>query len=430
MSGLSSNLQYFCQLLRFAMKPYSYKCAADWWRVFVSVLCFTLFCAIHGTVFAEEVIDFPSGAVTIAESAGSISLRVELEDARQLEAFLLAAPERLVVDIAGLAIERAYEIHPAETHSISRVRFGIHPEKLRIVFDLTSGVVVADSENPLTVRGKDVALTISGGALSQAAVGLPQTPSVAITKAKTTTMASEKTASVVQKFSATALSAAFPQIATSRKTPIRREVVVSQKPQHIPLPGPAVLPREKSIAPIEVQAGSQSEQQHRDSAERIPPTIDSELAPIAEADAPVSQPKRDGGRGFSDPAQTLQALFDEEQRGVQLDATDIALLILAALLVLVLMAGRMKQSRIRATRDRLYTVEPVVQPKGSHYAVLGCSQDSSNSTIKSRYRHLVKVYHRDVLEHEAISEEVRRLSESHLVRVHEAYKHVRQERGF
>lgn len=376
---------------------------------------------------AEESFPFPAGSVLLAESGGVLTAQVTTTSSRTVEAFVLSEPDRLVIDIVGSELERRHEYTPVSIPSVLKVRFGHHPEKLRIVFDLRTGMVLKDMEVPLTKSGVEHSYIIAEGRFK---IGPPR-PEVKIPAPDPAVVIQTKETRVVRPpvfYSVPTAGLRNPGMGYDRKTPLQRLETAAVPLTEEQLAFPVVLPRTELAEPANGE---------RQSKEKIDSAVDGTSVLPLETEKRIARVKPAAKElspayeyGQSDPAVTIQALFDEGQSGPRFNSTDIALCILLGLLLLVLVATRMKQRRIRLTRDRVFPHLPEAEPGEDWFAVLGCAQDASNSVIKSRYRHLVKVYHRDSLEHETVSEEVRRLSESQLVRVHEAYKQVRQERGF
>jgi DnaJ-domain-containing protein 1 len=63
------------------------------------------------------------------------------------------------------------------------------------------------------------------------------------------------------------------------------------------------------------------------------------------------------------------------------------------------------------------------------YQLLNCTESMSDAEIKQKYRQLVKSFHSDQMESKDIPEEVKKLSEEQLKKIHAAYEIVKNTRG-
>jgi hypothetical protein len=126
--------------------------------------------------------------------------------------------------------------------------------------------------------------------------------------------------------------------------------------------------------------------------------------------------------------QAVQALFTDE--GPIFDAIDYALMCgMGSLLVLLLLYRRRMQPSPMLRMSEVHQQEEEKLDVDS-YSILGCTRDDSDQEIKTRYKQLLKIYHRDGLEAQDIPEELRKLSDDKLRKVQQAYERVRMERGF
>jgi hypothetical protein len=69
------------------------------------------------------------------------------------------------------------------------------------------------------------------------------------------------------------------------------------------------------------------------------------------------------------------------------------------------------------------------KPLISQYEILGCSEEDSNTDIKARYKHLVKVFHVDTLSGQDLPEELVELSTERFRKIQDAYDTLKEERG-
>lgn len=103
----------------------------------------------------------------------------------------LSNPNRLVIDLSGVALERNETKENLSVPLVERIRFGTHPNKARIVFDLKDGVVgeAKSSEGRVRVTFRDVSqmasqskVTVPEKVTAQALVPLEAVPSGDIAK--------------------------------------------------------------------------------------------------------------------------------------------------------------------------------------------------------------------------------------------------------
>jgi len=64
-----------------------------------------------------------------------------------------------------------------------------------------------------------------------------------------------------------------------------------------------------------------------------------------------------------------------------------------------------------------------------YYAVLGCSRQDSDETIKSRYRQLVRTYHPDTISGKGLPDEFTQLAQDKFREIQEAYEAIKKERN-
>ena len=65
-----------------------------------------------------------------------IVLKISVPNDSKINAFLLSAPPRLVVDFEGASIKKSEDLQAPENGVIKQIRLGAHPTKLRVVVDL------------------------------------------------------------------------------------------------------------------------------------------------------------------------------------------------------------------------------------------------------------------------------------------------------
>ena len=88
--------------------------------------------------------------------------------------------------------------------------------------------------------------------------------------------------------------------------------------------------------------------------------------------------------------------------------------------------------RIFGFSKEYYTIikQRYVKTTNRSYAVLGCSEQDSNETIKKKYKKLVFEYHPDTIASKGLPEEFTKYANDKFREIQEAYEAIRRERGF
>ena len=78
--------------------------------------------------------------LTITEDIGGKNLGISLKGSStsKADAFTVSDPGRIVIDLPSSALKRGKNIPPTGLTRVSLIRIGVHPDKVRIVLDLTS----------------------------------------------------------------------------------------------------------------------------------------------------------------------------------------------------------------------------------------------------------------------------------------------------
>lgn len=115
-------------------RRYFYSCAIAWCLIWSAPLP-QLRAEELARVVHEDIV------VGISDTPEGLTVSITASDASEPKVFSLAAPNRVVIDIPGRRFETGATIQPAPNPLIDSIRFGVHPDKARIVLDITSADV-------------------------------------------------------------------------------------------------------------------------------------------------------------------------------------------------------------------------------------------------------------------------------------------------
>lgn len=390
-----------------------------------------LFCLYTALFFcwsytsSAETLDvgIPDVSFIYSEQPAALEITVKTASSIRLESFLLTAPNRFVIDIFQPVTITKNSLQ-SDLKIVEKIRIGSHPDKVRVVFDLEAqfkNIHIASSEKSDT--GYTYTLIWSKKSPGKVNTITPSTaPSSqpSSSDSKSTDSGSIKQTlrplEVIHPepiFEVPVSTPSIPVHAGSRKKIIvpelesRDTVIYDQAEQHNTV---ATLPITQ--APNELISKPLKSNMVVSHATVDP--LQAEVSPSTEL--------------LYEPSIDIQRLLADDTGIALVSMLDVALL-LALLFLLVLLLIHRRRNRRVAIRSQ-YNL-PMDSPETDDpFVILGCTSEDSNEKIKSQYKHLLKVYHRDGLESHDIPEEVRRLSEEHLRKVKQAYQKLRTERGF
>ncbi len=117
-----------------------------------------------------------------------IVLKISVPNDSKINAFLLSAPPRLVVDFEGASIKKSEDLQAPENGVIKQIRLGAHPSKLRVVVDLVKSTP-PEYEWKAGKRQAIIKILESEENAAPAPTAAPATPTIVPTAPATTTPA-------------------------------------------------------------------------------------------------------------------------------------------------------------------------------------------------------------------------------------------------
>ena len=165
-------------------------------------------------------------------TATTVSIRAATEKSHSADAFLLENPARLVVDLAEFQTQNPGK-RSLSSAFVKGVRFGSHPGKTRLVFDLDGAAKLAASSErlPLTLTLTHAGRSVANLAEQPRVVPVPSTtttsttqttarPTTTTTTAKTTTSTTERSTTSTTAVTTTTVP---PTTTTTLRKPIEVE---------------------------------------------------------------------------------------------------------------------------------------------------------------------------------------------------------------
>ncbi len=125
------------------------------------LLALALSLVVSGTTFSEErrLGSHEGMELTLVSSANtddSSSIKFTIPKNSSPQIFKLENPDRLVMDIPGLKLRNNKTLTLAANEPLKAVRIGVHPDRVRVVFDLKAGQIPEYTVSP---DGRRVSLT-------------------------------------------------------------------------------------------------------------------------------------------------------------------------------------------------------------------------------------------------------------------------------
>lgn len=252
--------------------------------------------------------------------------------ARKIDHFTLENPSRLVVDLWGVAVSRSREVELPGNPCAARVRFGVQPQRARVVFDLTrelgSSLTISTTGGHFLASGGAPLGGGEGNAVAAASpiaepVLVPSTPTAQPVEpspspvlSSTPTVEPTLTPSPIPTPSATATEVPAPTATqtprpTSTPSPTRTSTATPSPTATKPLPTPS--PTTLAIERVEVPKGA-------DVVAPAVPAIESESADsarVADREEEADKPDRSTDGALTIKVDRVVVEFQPDQRPVQ-----------------------------------------------------------------------------------------------------------------
>jgi len=410
-------------------------------KLVLSILVILLF--VVKSAYAENyTIQFSSGKLIVGEEKKLSVVNFLFKNQRpKLQVFTIEDPCRLVIDIYS-DVKFDKNLYKLDGLLFNKVRIGGHSSKVRIVLDVIANAL---PEFTQTVTENSLSLFFESG-------DIQVEPSLETNAIKEAPKLVEKKLPKTEKVSITETipeKAKQFKIAGSDKKPI----------DSIKNPSPNFSNRKEAFTIVDgklkvvdiVTEGSLS-RMGRDSVNIVPDVAKNQFDERKIDERKIAKTKRrnaailrrkiqkttvkagrnskdnsNGMQNQQDPSVAIQALLGKSEKDSSLSVWDLTITVFGLLLVILLY----HYSKPTRPEQRFVGAElPEDHNLQEYYQTLGCSQDSTNKDIKERYKYLARVYHSDGLESKAIPNEVKRLSEDQFKKVNEAYKALKEVRGF